>query len=105
MLTDRACHSPERRKSEIKKQSGRMASCISMPCSRPRVTSKLEVARWTAVSPGSGKHVFFADVFQAQGGRGGTNWTREVSTGGQSLLLLLCLYIESTRQTFDPVAG
>lgn len=71
MLTDRAFTSVLRgpwKKSEIEKQSRRIASCNSKPCSCPQVTSKLEVARWAAVSPGSGKHIYFTDVFQVQGG-------------------------------------
>lgn len=60
----------------------KVASGNSMPCSCPQATSKLEVARWTTVSLGSGKHTYFADVSRVQRGRGGTNRTREVSMGG-----------------------
>lgn len=52
--------------------------------------------------PGSGSHTHFDDVFQVQGG---ADRMREVSAGGHGRLLLLFLYVRSTRQNRDPVAG
>ncbi len=80
----------------------------SMPCSCPQVTSKLEVARWTTVLLGSRKHIYFADVFQVQRGRGGTNRMREVSMGcgGQAQPPPVALSVFSEhRKRFWPRAG